>query len=118
MTNKIFVCAGLVLFAVFGSCVKWLNARKSEPSTLLILGIESITAAFVGCLVYSIYLWIQCNEGLAFAVAGTAGYYGTKGIDLLGKYIIRHSGINEPLEEEKNESHIMECRDERREKTE
>ena len=95
VAETIFVLVGQMLFAVFGACVKWLNARKQDPSTLFLLGVEAASAAFAGCLVYCVYSAFEFNTGFAFALAGIVGYQGTKGIDKLGQWIIRHLNLND-----------------------
>lgn len=94
MVEKVFLYIGFILIAVFGTCVKWLNTVKTTPSTWTVLCIDIFTAAFIGCVVGSIYQWIQCSEGMAFAAAGIAGYCGTKSIDLIQHYIVKKVGID------------------------
>lgn len=89
MEKGIFFCVCMMLFSVFGSCVKWMHSAAARTN-LLTLGIEAVTAAFSGILMYCVYIWTNCNEGLAFILAGMSGYYGTKGIDTLGKYIVEY----------------------------
>jgi len=92
--DNIFICVGMVIFAILGACVKWLNIKKNTTTTFAILGIEAATAAFTGILIYCIYIWLQFDEGLAFAFTGLAGFYGTKGIGLIGKCLVYQSKIN------------------------
>ena len=79
----------MILFSVFGSCVKWLNAGKKAPSTYRVLMVDAITAAFCGGLVFGAYLWQGLDKGLAFVIAGLTGYFGTRAIDLAGKFIVK-----------------------------
>jgi hypothetical protein len=95
IVSKIFLCVGLILFSVFGSCVKWLSPTRQAPSTIKVLVVDAVTAAFVGGLVYCVYLWLQCHEGLAFVIAGLAGYFGTKSIDMLGKFVIKKCNLDD-----------------------
>ena len=96
MGEKIMVLIGFILFAIFGTCVKWVNALKTQPTTWAILFIDIFTAAFVGCIIGSIYHWLHVNEGMAFAIAGISGYYGTKSVDLLQTYVVRKMGAELP----------------------
>jgi len=87
----------MVLFAIFGACVKWLNIKKQHPTTFLVLSIEATTAAFVGFLVYSLYTWLILPAGLAFMVAGLSGYVGPKAIELLLQGLIRYFKLEDLL---------------------
>jgi len=93
--EKLLLCIGLVLFAVFGACVKWINATAKSPSTIRILIFEAITAAFIGGLVYALYAWLHLPEGLAFIAAGLSGYFGTKSIDLLAKNLVKYFKLDD-----------------------
>ena len=97
MWKGIFICIGMVLLSIFGSCVKWMN-NPAVQATLLSLGADAVAAAFSGILMYCFYIWTGCNEGLAFIMAGLSGYYGTKGIDLLCQYIVRHFRLGDVLQ--------------------
>ena len=89
--KDIFIALGQALFAVFGSCVKWLNAKEKETQRVFTLIIEAVSASFSGFLVYCIYEWLGLNVFISFAIAGIIGNQGAKGIDVLGKFIINHS---------------------------
>ena len=91
--QDIFIAAGQALFAVLGSCVKWLNVKDKEAQKLFSLISEVVSAAFAGFLVYCIYSWLGLNVYIAFAIAGIIGNQGAKGIDILGKIIIKNSGL-------------------------
>jgi len=99
MDSKIFICLGMVLFAIFGACVKWLNIKKQYPTTFMILMVEATTAAFVGFLVYSLYMWLDLPVGLAFMVTGLAGYSGPKAIELLLRWFIRHFKLEDLMDQ-------------------
>ena len=91
--ENIFIALGQALFAVFGSCVRWLNNKDKKKQRLFILVSEAISAAFSGLLVYCIYSWLHLDVYIAFAIAGLIGHQGVKGIELLRKVIIRNSGV-------------------------
>ena len=101
-TQNIFVIIGQVLFAVAGAVAKWLGLKDMERQRTLVA--EAATAAFAGGLVFCLYAWLGFNMYLAFALSGLVGWIGAKGIDMLGKAIIEHSGIkglNEKNEDKK-----------------
>jgi hypothetical protein len=81
-----------VLFSVAGAIAKWLGLSGEERQKTLIA--EAATAAFAGGLVFCLYAWLAFNMYLAFALSGLMGWIGAKGIDMLGKVIVKHSGIN------------------------
>ena len=89
--QNIFIALGQALFAVFGSCVKWLGAKDKEPQRFVSFMAEIVSAAFSGFLVYCIYAWLEFNIYIAFAIAGIIGHQGAKGLDLLGKFIVKNS---------------------------
>jgi len=91
--QNIFIALGQALFAMFGSCVKWLNAKDKEPQKLATLLTEVMSAAFAGFLVYCVYSWLGLNVYIAFCLAGIIGNQGAKGIDLIAKFIVTHSGL-------------------------
>jgi len=98
----IFIAVGLALFAVFGSCVQWLNIKDKEQLGLVTLITEIASAAFCGLLIYCAYEWMALNVYIAFAVAGVIGNQGAKGVEILGKFIVKQSGAN-GLEDAVNE---------------
>ena len=90
--SPVLLCAGMIFVAVFGACVKWLNARKENPVTVAILGVDAFTAAFIGLLFY-----YACRGGalpvhISHILAGVGGFYGTKTIDFVSKYIMKWAG--------------------------
>lgn len=93
--KEIFVAIGQALFAVFGSCVKWLNAKEKEPLSALSFVSGVASAAFSGALVYLVYSFLNMNIYIAFALAGIVGNQGAKGLDMLGKFIIKQTGIKD-----------------------
>ena len=80
---------------MFGSCVKWLNNHEKDPRLFLLVS-EAASAAFSGLLVFFVHLWLEMNVYLAFCIAGVLGNLGAKGVDVLGKTIIKNSGIKNP----------------------
>ena len=54
---------------------------------------EAAVAAFGGGLVYCLYAWLGFNMYLAFALSGLVGWIGAKGIEWVGKAIVKNSGI-------------------------
>ena len=91
--EDLFIVLGHALFAVFGACVKWLNIKDSAQQRLFSLFVESVSAAFAGILVYLIYMWLNMNIYVAFALAGIVGNSGAKGLDMLGKIIMNHPAL-------------------------
>jgi len=102
--QNIFIAIGQALFAVFGSCVKWLNLKDKEPQRLFSLISGVMSAAFSGFLVYFIYEWLHLNVYIAFALAAIVGHQGANGVDMLGKYIIKNSGLQNLDENEKKDT--------------
>ena len=101
--NDIFIGLGHALIAVFGSCVKWLNNHEKDPRLVLLIS-EAASAAFSGLLVFFVYSWLEMNVYLAFCVAGALGNLGAKGVDVLGKAIIKNSGIKDLMAKGDKES--------------
>ena len=62
---------------------------------MILLISEAASAAFSGVLVFLIYSWLELNVYLAFSIAGVLGNLGAKGVDVLGKAIIKNSGIKD-----------------------
>jgi len=85
------VILGQVLFAVFGAIAKWLGLKERQRQKTLIG--EAAGAAFAGGLVFCLYAWLELNLYMALALSGLVGWIGAKGIDLLGKVIAKHSGL-------------------------
>ena len=98
--HDIFVALGQALFAVFGSCVKWLNEKDVKSRRIASLIAEAMSAAFTGTLIYFIYAWLDLNIYLAFCMAGIIGNQGARGLDMLGKFIIKNSVFTD-IEEKK-----------------
>jgi len=96
--NQILIALGQALFAIFGSCVKWLNEKDKRKQKVASLVTEVVSAAFAGVLVYCLYAWLGFNVYIAFAIAGIIGHQGAKGIDLLGKFIVKSSVLRDEAE--------------------
>ena len=92
--HDIFVGLGLALFAVFGSCVKWLNVKDQKSLRLFRLVVEAASAAFTGMLIYFVYAWQDLNVYAAFCMAGIFGSFGVKGVDLIGKVVVRNINLH------------------------
>jgi len=84
---------GQALFAVFGSCARWLSIKDKRKMRLLSLISEAVSAAFAGVLVYCIYSWLNMNIYIAFCIAGIIGHQGARGLDMLGQFIMKNSGL-------------------------
>jgi len=95
--QDVFIAVGQALFAILGSCVKWLNLNDKEPQKLKILLAEVAAASFSGFLIYLAYAGLGLNIYLSFALAGIIGNQGAKGIDLIGK-ILAKNGVLKGLE--------------------
>ena len=93
--NNVFLALGTALIAVVGSCVKWLSTANAERRKVIMFISETLSAAFTGFLVYCLYQWLSINIYVSFALAGVVGYQGTKGLDQLGKFIIKKAGFGE-----------------------
>ena len=91
--HNIFIGLGLALFAVFGSCVKWLNVKDKTSLGLFRLAVEAVSAAFSGALVYFVYAWQDLNVHAAFCIAGLVGSFGVKGADVIGKLVLKNSKL-------------------------
>jgi len=91
-TQSILIILGEILFSVAGAVAKWLGLNDTERQKTLVA--EALTAAFAGGLVFCLYGWLQFDMYLSFAISGFVGWIGAKGIDMLGKMIVRHSGLN------------------------
>ena len=100
-TQTIFVITGQVLFAVAGAVAKWLGLKDVERQNTLIA--EAAMAAFTGGLVFCLYAWLRLDMYLAFALSGVSGWMGAKGVDLLWKIIVKHSGLKGLDEKEEAE---------------
>ena len=87
MLEAAFVFVGLVLFSVFGTYVRWLNAGKETPVTYSILIIEAITAIFLGIIFCFVYGWGIVKEEVVYILSGLSGYYGVAAIDVLGRFL-------------------------------
>jgi len=81
--DNLFCFIGMVLFAIFGSCVKWINETIPDVTTIEVFVVKVVTAVFVGGVTFSLYMGLEWNPWLSFAGAGCAGYLGTKGIDVV-----------------------------------
>lgn len=92
-TENIFIALGQALFAVFGSCVKWLNIKDSRKRKMFSLVSEAMSAAFSGILVYMLYKWLDINVHVSFAIAGIVGHNGAIGLDMLGKFVVHYIGF-------------------------
>ena len=92
--DNILLGTSLVLFGIVGSCVKWLNVSKSNPTTVKVLIIETITAGFMGGIVYASYIWLKYPEGLAFIITGLAGWLGANSVELAIKYFSQRIGVD------------------------
>jgi len=99
--QDIFIAIGQALFAVFGSCVKWLNVKDRKRRNLFSLISEMVSAAFIGALIYCVYAWLGLNVYIAFCLAGIIGNQGAKGIDYIGRFIIKNSVFKDHKENEK-----------------
>ncbi|MCL1859573.1 MAG: phage holin family protein [Oscillospiraceae bacterium] len=97
--QDIFIAVGLALFAMFGSCVKWLNTKTGESLNLSALVIEAVSAAFSGALIFCIYEWQGLNAYVAFCFAGIAGNFGAKGIDIISRIFVKMTGLKNDINE-------------------
>ena len=93
--EEIFVALGLALFAIFGSCVKWLKSH--DQFRMLPFFAEVSGAAFCGVLIYCLYragvLGKDISVYAVFAASGVAGLYGSKGIDFLCSLALKTAGL-------------------------
>jgi hypothetical protein len=89
--RDIFVALGLVLLAMFSSCVKWINEMEKGPQLLITLFSGSVSAALSGVFIYLAYESFGLNVHLAFALAGACGYGGASGLNHISKILIHHT---------------------------
>jgi len=86
--ENIFILLAQMLFAVFGACVKWLNAQMHSPQTAFVLLVSAVSAAFAGGLCGFCVRALHLPEELGYALAGIAGYQGVQFIDRISRLII------------------------------
>ena len=94
LLNKLLFGTGVILFAVAGSCVKWLNSYKESPVSVKLLVIEAVTAAFSGGLICGLHTWLQFPKGAAFVLGGLAGWMGANSIELVIKNAAKRLGFD------------------------
>jgi hypothetical protein len=88
--NNLFLYVVMILLAIFGSCVRWLNVVSVVSRTYRMLLINSVTAVFIGLLACNLHRWLQYHDGLAHIISSLAGYYGTASIDLMSRAIAKY----------------------------
>ncbi|MCL2622438.1 MAG: phage holin family protein [Planctomycetaceae bacterium] len=96
-----YFCVILVLLAVFGACVKWLNASEQDHVSYKMLWRDLVTAAFCGVLAYSLYCGFAFNQGITAFGSGLSGYCGPMLIEVAIKAFIDHFKLNKYFEESK-----------------
>jgi len=87
--TDLFIAAGLILFTILGSCVKWFNVKyqkKKKQQTSFIT--EIISACFSGIIVYLLYSKWILDIYLAFIAAGLIGTVGSQGIEKIIKFLM------------------------------
>ena len=93
--QSFFVAIGQALFAVFGSCVRWLNEKDKRRRKLAILLSEAASALLAGLLIFCLYQWLGINLYLSFALSGVIGHQGAKGLERLFAFVEKKAGIKE-----------------------
>ena len=94
--NRIFLCVMVVLFAVFGSAVAWLN--ESSAKTYTSLYINLISAVFMGLIVCG-FNHMGLSDGMTFVLAGMGGFFGLVTMDYIKQYILKRFGLEETVKE-------------------
>ena len=86
--EKLWIAVGLVLFAIFGTCVRWINIRDPKERKLISLSAKVFTAVFIGTSMYCFWLWIDTGLPIIFIITGTIGREGSaKGGDYLTRLV-------------------------------
>jgi hypothetical protein len=103
VSQEVFLFVGMVLFAIAGSFVKWINENKRFPNTLTSMGVEACTAAFIGMGAYCVYE-LCCPAKLAFLLAGFGGWFGAISIEWFGRQLANRFGITQEKPQEIDEN--------------
>jgi len=88
---------GVIVFAVAGAFVKWLNAGEHTSTTIRQFVVEVITAVFCGFGCIKAGEAFALNEGWVYLSAGFFGWMGAEGIGLVIKKVTKQFfGVTPP----------------------
>ena len=90
--KQLLVCAFMVLFAVFGALVEWMNASATRSYALLI--VKLVTSVFIGLIFYNLYQDGILPNGISHVCSGIGGFMGIAVIEYIKQWLIKRFGLD------------------------
>jgi len=76
VNDSIFALLSQMLFAIFGTCVRWVQNHPPKTRSLAVLCTAIFTAAFLGLVIHYAVQWLGWPNASASVGSSIAGYKG------------------------------------------